>query len=152
MELKKALVVGMARSGIAAAKLLVFRGATAVVNDTKAWEQFEGGLKELEVPGVEFRLGEDPVPILNEGVEAVILSPGVPVSAPVVRAAREKGIPVLHIGKAAAIWRPLPAPTAKPPPPPCFLKFSKTTASGYIPWATSAIPIPGKCRACGRRT
>ena len=95
MELKKALVVGMARSGIAAAKLLVFRGATAVVNDTKAWEQFEGGLKELEVPGVEFRLGEDPVPILNEGVEAVILSPGVPVSAPVVRAAREKGIPVL---------------------------------------------------------
>ena len=95
MELNKALVVGMARSGIAAAKLLVFRGATAVVNDTKAWEQFEGGLKELEVPGVEFRLGEDPVPILNEGVDAVILSPGVPVSAPVVRAAREKGIPVL---------------------------------------------------------
>lgn len=95
MELNKALVVGMARSGIAAAKLLVFRGATAVVNDTKAWEQFEGGLKELEVPGVEFRLGEDPVPILNEGVEAVILSPGVPVSAPVVRAARERGIPVL---------------------------------------------------------
>ena len=94
MEIKKALVIGMARSGIAAAKLLRLRGAEVVINDAKTRDKFEDGLKELDVPGVEFRLGEDPSGLL-EGVDALIISPGVPVGAPVVARAKEMGVEVM---------------------------------------------------------
>ena len=95
MKIEKALVIGMARSGIAVAKLLRLRGADVVINDTKPREKFGSDLDEIDLPGVEFRLGEDPLPILDEGVDALIISPGVPVDAPVVKAAREKGIEVM---------------------------------------------------------
>ena len=45
---KRALIVGMARSGIAAAKLLLLRGAEVWVCDTKKREDFNGALDELE--------------------------------------------------------------------------------------------------------
>ena len=95
MEIKKALVIGMARSGIAVAKLLRLRGAGVIINDTKPREKFGDALNAIDVPGVEFRLGEDPVALLDEGVDALVISPGVPVSAPVVKAAQEKGIEVM---------------------------------------------------------
>ena len=95
MEIKKALVIGMARSGIAVAKLLRLRGAGVIINDTKPREKFGDALNAIDVPGVEFRLGEDPVALLDEGVDALVISPGVPVNAPVVRAAQEKGIEVM---------------------------------------------------------
>lgn len=95
MDIKRALVVGMARSGIAAVKLLLARGAQAVINDTKTRDKFDGALDEIDLPGVEFRLGEDPVPILEENIDALIISPGVPVGVPVVKAAQAMGIEVM---------------------------------------------------------
>jgi UDP-N-acetylmuramoylalanine--D-glutamate ligase len=95
MKIDKALVIGMARSGIAAAKLLRLRGAGVIINDTKPREKFGDALNAIDVPGVEFRMGEDPVALLDEGVDALIISPGVPVGVPVVKAAREKGIEVM---------------------------------------------------------
>ena len=94
MDIKKALVIGMARSGVAAVKLLSLRGAQVIVNDSKTLDKFENGLEELRLPGVEFRLGEDPTTLL-EGVDALIISPGVPVGAPVVVRAKEIGIEVM---------------------------------------------------------
>ncbi len=94
MKIEKALVVGMARSGVAAVKLLRARGAKAVVSDAKPRAEFGDALNEIDAAGVEFRLGEDPVSLL-EGCDAVILSPGVPVTAPVVQSAREMGIEVM---------------------------------------------------------
>ena len=41
---KKVLVVGMARSGVAAAKLLHKAGATVVINDNKTAEQLGDAL------------------------------------------------------------------------------------------------------------
>lgn len=103
MQIKKALVIGMARSGIAAAKLLRLRGAEVIVNDTKTRDKFGDALNEIDVPGVEFRLGEDPVALLDENVDALVISPGVPVGVPAVKAAREKGIEVL--GELEYAWR-----------------------------------------------
>jgi UDP-N-acetylmuramoylalanine--D-glutamate ligase len=94
MKIERALVVGMARSGIAAAKLLRVRGAQAVINDKKSRAELGDALSEIDVPGVEFRLGEDPVSLL-EGCDALIISPGVPVTAPVVIRAKELGIEVM---------------------------------------------------------
>ncbi|MBQ4089726.1 MAG: UDP-N-acetylmuramoyl-L-alanine--D-glutamate ligase [Clostridia bacterium] len=94
MNIKKALVIGMARSGIAAVKLLSLRGAQVIVNDSKTIDKFADGLAELKLPGVEFRLGEDPTTLL-EGCDALIISPGVPVGVPVVVKAKEMGIEVM---------------------------------------------------------
>ena len=50
--MKKALVLGMARSGIAVAKLLQIRGYDVYVCDSKKKEDFKGALDELEKNGV----------------------------------------------------------------------------------------------------
>ncbi|MDO5325965.1 MAG: UDP-N-acetylmuramoyl-L-alanine--D-glutamate ligase [Clostridia bacterium] len=90
---KKVLIVGMARSGIAAAQLLCREGAQVAVNDMKPREAFGDKLDALNDLPVEFRLGEDGIDALN-GRDILVISPGVPIDAPIVRAAREKGIPV----------------------------------------------------------
>lgn len=94
MKNKNVLVVGMARSGIAAAKLLADKGAQVRISDMKTKEQFAGSLKELERPGIEWRLGEKSEDLL-EGMDLLVISPGVPVDKPVVVKAREMGIPVI---------------------------------------------------------
>ena len=47
MKVNKALVLGMARSGIAVAKLLQLRGAEVWVCDSKKEADFNGALDEL---------------------------------------------------------------------------------------------------------
>ncbi len=53
MKIERALVVGMARSGIAAVKLLRARGAQAVLSDIKPRAEFGDAIDEIDVPGVE---------------------------------------------------------------------------------------------------
>jgi UDP-N-acetylmuramoylalanine--D-glutamate ligase len=55
--------------------------------------------------GVDRKRGDD-TPVALEGIRCVIKSPGVPQDAPVVAAARERGIPV--IGEVEFAWRLLP--------------------------------------------
>jgi len=96
MELngKRVLLVGMARSGIAAAELLQRHGATPVLNDRKKESDFGTDLDGLKAIGCEFRLGEDPVALLDEA-DALVISPGVPITAPVVLAAKQKDMPMV---------------------------------------------------------
>ena len=90
---KKMLIVGMARSGIALAQLMHREGAHVTVNDMKPWEAFGDKLNELKELPIRFRLGEDGLDALN-GQDMLVISPGVPIDAPIVRRAREMGIPV----------------------------------------------------------
>ena len=53
---KRVLVVGMARSGIAAAKLLAQKGAAVTINDMKPEEAFGGQLDELRALGNELKM------------------------------------------------------------------------------------------------
>ncbi len=94
IEHKRILVVGMARSGIAAAELLLRHGATPILSDSKKAEAFQEELDPLKGTACEFRLGEDAVKLLCD-VDGVVISPGVPIDAPVVLAAKEKGIPLI---------------------------------------------------------
>jgi UDP-N-acetylmuramoylalanine--D-glutamate ligase len=71
---RRVLVVGMARSGVAARAALEARG--------------------VEVAAADRTLGNDDDLALLEGVELVVKSPGVPGQAPLPAAARERGIPV----------------------------------------------------------
>ena len=94
LEKKRVLVVGMARSGIAAAELLLRHGAIPVLSDMKLEEAFGDQLDSLRNTACVFRLGEDSVKLLDEA-DILMISPGVPIDAPVVKVAKEKGIPVV---------------------------------------------------------
>ena len=83
------LVLGLARSGQAAALALRKRGEEVIGVDASA--ELEVG--RLAQAGVELHLGTEEERLLDR-VETLIKSPGVPAQAPLVVAARERGIPV----------------------------------------------------------
>jgi UDP-N-acetylmuramoylalanine--D-glutamate ligase len=88
---RRALVVGLARSGLAAAAALAARGVDVVVADRSPDVDVDvGRLGDL---GVELRLGTEEEALL-EGVELVVKSPGVPAGSPLVAGARSRGIAV----------------------------------------------------------
>jgi UDP-N-acetylmuramoylalanine--D-glutamate ligase len=95
------LVVGLARSGIAAALALRALGARVVGVDRGA----PPAAQALAAQGVELHLGSDGLAQLD-GVRTVVKSPGVPAQAPVVAAARAAGLTVL--GELELAWRLLP--------------------------------------------
>jgi UDP-N-acetylmuramoylalanine--D-glutamate ligase len=85
----RGLVLGLARSGRAAALALARQGDRVVAVD-RAADVETGRLAEA---GVEIHLETEETSLL-EGVDVLIKSPGVPAEAPLVTAARERGIPV----------------------------------------------------------
>ncbi len=91
---KRVIVCGMARSGIAAAKLLAKAGAVVTISDMKQEEAFGAGLDELRALGCIFALGEGPQKYLDSQ-EMMILSPGIPVAKPFVQEALAKGVEVI---------------------------------------------------------
>jgi UDP-N-acetylmuramoylalanine--D-glutamate ligase len=95
------LVVGLARSGQAAARLLAGRGEQVAGVDSGS----PGGAEGLTGLGVEVSLDDDGLGHLD-GVRCLVKSPGVPAAAPVVAAARERNIAV--VGELELAWRLLP--------------------------------------------
>jgi UDP-N-acetylmuramoylalanine--D-glutamate ligase len=89
------LVVGLARSGTAAARMLAEHGEVVAV---------DSGTPDVPAD-IEAHLGVDGVEYLD-GVACVVKSPGVPNEAAVIAAARERGVPVL--GELELAWRLLP--------------------------------------------
>jgi UDP-N-acetylmuramoylalanine--D-glutamate ligase len=92
------LVVGLARSGLAATLALRSRGEEVIGVDAGAPD----GAQALVQAGVESHLGEAGVALL-ERVRVVVKSPGVPGEAPVIAAARARGMEVL--GELELGWR-----------------------------------------------
>ncbi|HML49056.1 MAG TPA: UDP-N-acetylmuramoyl-L-alanine--D-glutamate ligase, partial [Clostridia bacterium] len=64
VENKRVLVVGMVRSGIAAARLLASRGALPILNDLKPREKL-AGLEVLEGLNCQWKLGQTPDELLD---------------------------------------------------------------------------------------
>jgi UDP-N-acetylmuramoylalanine--D-glutamate ligase len=95
------LVVGLARSGCAAARLLASRGEVVRGVDSGRPDSAAG----LEGVGVEVFLDTDGLAQL-EGTRTVVKSPGVPREAAVIAAALERGIDV--VGELELAWRALP--------------------------------------------
>ena len=93
-EKKRVMVVGMARSGVAAAQLLLSHGAIPVLYDEKKADAFGDTLIPLKDTACEFHLGEDPF-VLMDKCDSVVISPGVPIDAPIVKAAKEQGLPIV---------------------------------------------------------
>jgi UDP-N-acetylmuramoylalanine--D-glutamate ligase len=94
-------VVGLARSGIAAALALRARGDQVIGVDTGT----PPDLDALAAAGVELHLRQQGASLL-ERVHTVVKSPGVPAQAPVIAQARSRGMCV--IGELELAWRMLP--------------------------------------------
>ncbi|HEX4806392.1 MAG TPA: Mur ligase family protein, partial [Conexibacter sp.] len=94
------LVVGLARSGVAAALALRARGETVVGVDAGSPD-----VGRLAAAGVEVRLDDDGVHLLDR-VGTLVKSPGVPHTAAVVEAARARGLAL--VGELELAWRMLP--------------------------------------------
>jgi len=90
---KRVLVVGLAKSGLAAALFLKERGALVTASDAKAEAQLGAAISELKARGIVARGGE-PQPNI-EGFDLVVTSPGVPADSPAFVQARERGVPVI---------------------------------------------------------
>ena len=96
MELtgKKVLIIGAARSGIAAARFLVERGAVVALNDQKPSEQWSAEALALKEIGVGLLPGEAPSWLLDQ-IELVVVSPGVPATIVPIRYAERAGAEVI---------------------------------------------------------
>jgi UDP-N-acetylmuramoylalanine--D-glutamate ligase len=97
---KRVVVVGAARSGVAAAELLVRRGASVTLTDIR--EQIDDD-DRLRAAGVALELGAHHASTLS-GADLVVLSPGVPSDLPAIEAARRAGVPVTGELELASRW------------------------------------------------
>ncbi len=95
------LIVGLARSGLAAAEALLARGARVYGTDAGN----PAGAGRLAELGVELELDGDGIRLLDD-VRTLVKSPGVPAEAAVVAAARGRGLDL--IGELELGWRLLP--------------------------------------------
>ncbi|OFV87850.1 MAG: UDP-N-acetylmuramoylalanine--D-glutamate ligase, partial [Acidobacteria bacterium RIFCSPHIGHO2_12_FULL_67_30] len=104
MELKdrKALVVGLARTGAAAARFLAARGARVTVSELKPESAVAADAAALRALGVSVKCaGHDEADFL--AADLIVLSPGVPLELPALVQARGKGIEI--ISELELAWR-----------------------------------------------
>lgn len=90
---KRVLVLGLAKSGLAASRLLHRLGAFVTVNDAKELQE-NGEAKQLIESGIRVIGGGHPLSLLDEEIDFLVKNPGIPYSNPIVVAALEKGIPI----------------------------------------------------------
>lgn len=91
---KKILVLGLAKSGVAAASLLHELGAFVTVNDKKPFEENPAAQGLLE-KGIKVICGSHPPELLDDGFELIVKNPGIPYGNPLVRKAVDHHIPII---------------------------------------------------------
>ena len=96
MELKgkRALVVGLGRSGVASAFFLQDRGAKVTVSDAKSEAQLQNEITALLDRGVSIETGRHGERTFRDQ-DLIVVSPGVPSDQPQLQQARALGIPVI---------------------------------------------------------
>lgn len=93
-ENNKIFILGMARSGYEAAKLLATRNNKIILND-KNPDQDKNHIEELKKLGVTLIFGDYNLDMLN-GIDYVIKNPGIKDSHELISKAKELGIPVIN--------------------------------------------------------
>jgi UDP-N-acetylmuramoylalanine--D-glutamate ligase len=91
-------ILGLARSGLAAARSLRAGGASVL-----CWDDAAARRAEAKSEGFEVRQ-----PAAGDNLAALVASPGVPLEHPMIAAVRDQGIEVL--GDVELLWRALPEP------------------------------------------
>ena len=91
---QKVVVLGLARSGVAAAKLFHEAGAVVIANDRKAREECPEA-EELSALGISVVCGGHPPGLVDEHTALVVKNPGIPYTAPPVEKALKLGVEVI---------------------------------------------------------
>ena len=97
---QRVVVVGAARSGVAAAELLARRGAKVTVTDRKTEIDAAEALAD---GGITLELGGHRTQTLTSA-DLVVVSPGVPLEQPALAAARHAGVPIVGELELASRW------------------------------------------------
>jgi len=105
---KTIAVVGLAKSGVAAARLLRRLGARVLASDSSPIESLTAEARALDREGCALWAGGHPDAAFA-GVELVVVSPGVPLELPALAAVRARGVPI--IGELELAWRVMEADT-----------------------------------------
>lgn len=94
LQRRRVLIVGLARSGVAAARFASQAGATVVVTDQRAAEALATARQALAGLPITYQLGgHDPADFL--AADLIVASPGVPLQLPALAAAQQRGIPIV---------------------------------------------------------
>jgi UDP-N-acetylmuramoylalanine--D-glutamate ligase len=97
---RRVVVVGAARSGVAAAELLAKRGAVVTLTETRG--SFDG-IDRLKEAGVQIEVGGHQ-PQTLASAELVVVSPGVPLEQSVFDAPRDRGVEIIGELELASRW------------------------------------------------
>ncbi|SFB18985.1 UDP-N-acetylmuramoylalanine--D-glutamate ligase [Lentibacillus halodurans] len=87
------LVLGLAKSGTAAARLLLQNGKNVRVNDKQA-NDADVIVNDLKARGAEIITGSHPLSVLD-GMEIIIKNPGIPYDNPLLQEACRRDIPII---------------------------------------------------------
>jgi UDP-N-acetylmuramoylalanine--D-glutamate ligase len=99
-------VVGLARSGVAAARLIRRLGGDVLASDSSPLDALSAVARRLESAGCRLWGGGHPAAAFA-GAELVVVSPGVPLGLPALGAARARGVPI--ISELELAWRVMQA-------------------------------------------
>lgn len=92
---KHIVILGLARQGEALARFAAAVGARVTVSDLRPATELEKSVARLQDLDIEYVFGEHPQRLLD-GTDVLALSGGVPSGAPIVQAARERGIRITN--------------------------------------------------------
>ncbi|HIE26789.1 TPA: UDP-N-acetylmuramoyl-L-alanine--D-glutamate ligase [Candidatus Poribacteria bacterium] len=104
---KNVSVIGLARSGVALAKLLDDLGARVLVSDLKKEDELRRSLAELQGRDIQYVLGGHHERCI-EKADLIVVSPAVPLDIPLLKAAKALGIPI--VGELEIAYRLCKAP------------------------------------------
>ena len=90
---KRVLILGLAREGTALTEFLARRGVEVTASDRKSAEELDAATSVLAGLPVRYALGGHPLQLLDD-VDAVFVSPGVPLDIPLLQEARARGVPL----------------------------------------------------------
>ncbi|MEO0455062.1 MAG: UDP-N-acetylmuramoyl-L-alanine--D-glutamate ligase [Cyanobacteria bacterium P01_A01_bin.114] len=101
--MKQACVIGLGKSGVAAARVLKRDGWRVMISDRNHSDRLLAQQADLAQAGIAVKLGHTFAP--EPDIDLVVVSPGVPWDVPALVQAREKGIET--IGEMELAWRSL---------------------------------------------
>jgi UDP-N-acetylmuramoylalanine--D-glutamate ligase len=99
--MKQATIIGLGRSGIAAAKLLMKEGYAVTISDRGNNENLQALQSDAEALDIKVKLGDNFTP--DRSMDTIVVSPGVPWDAAALKQAREMNIDT--IGEMELAWR-----------------------------------------------
>jgi UDP-N-acetylmuramoylalanine--D-glutamate ligase len=102
---QRVVVVGLGKSGVAAALFLKERGAQVTVSDSKTEEELSHEIPVLLDHGIAVETGSHRERTFREK-DLIVVSPGVPADAPFLVRAREMGVPIIGEIELASCFLP----------------------------------------------